>query len=211
MTIRAKRAMNVCVTVIWSSVNCHSMGNCFRTVRLGSLTAESGTVKYSGGLPMNYDSSLYTVYEAIFHARKQSPELWTDGYSTTVLTALMGGRAWGWPVVGVTPAALEVFAGNDYRYKSRSGVTRAHLRPRIETMREAMSGDNPLSEEEFFWTWNENDKTILCARGENKNNYIPDFIPIENPNAQLFSSRKVSWTHRKPEIELLRKLHAEIM
>jgi hypothetical protein len=117
----------------------------------------------------------------------------------------MSGKAFSWRVVGITEAALRRFHELDYRYKSRLGLTRAHLRERINTVRKLLSRSEPLSASEFIEYWLENDRTVLCADGENKA-IVPHYIEIESNGGSLFSSNFVGWRHGKKERDLLRSL-----
>jgi hypothetical protein len=121
-----------------------------------------------------------------------------------------GGKSVSWRVVGITPAAVDAFAAADFRLKSGQGITGAHLRPRIETVRELLAPDTPLSEREFLDIWLTNDRTILCARGENRL-AIPKYIPIENDDGTLFSchGKLAGWHHRKRERGFLKQLFDE--
>jgi hypothetical protein len=100
-----------------------------------------------------------------------------------------------------------VFAAAGFYSKSGHGITRAHLRSRLDTVRELMLPDKPLSESEFFEIWVANDPTILCARGENKHG-LPKYIPFDNDDGTLFScDRKLAgWHHRKRERDFLKEL-----
>jgi hypothetical protein len=111
-----------------------------------------------------------------------------------------------WRVVGVTKAALGKFAELNYRYESGQGLKRAHLRPRIETVRELLSRSEPLSQSEFIEYWVAHDRVVLCAEGENKAT-VPPFIEIENSDGSLFPTTAVKWRHGAKERELLRLLY----
>lgn len=119
----------------------------------------------------------------------------------------MAAKEFSWRVVGITNAALQKFAELDFRYRPQNGLTRAHLTPRIATVRALLAKQAPISAEEFITTWLANDRTILCAKGENKN-LMPDYIPIENNDGLLFSCHRIlaGWRHGKNEREYLREL-----
>ena len=68
------------------------------------------------------------------------------------------------------------------------------------------SPDAPLPEGEMLAIWFANDRTVLCARGENKAT-VPDYLPIENADGALFPATMVAWRHGKRERDLLRGLH----
>ena len=85
---------------------------------------------------------------------------------------------------------MKKFKELNFRYKSGIGITRAHLVPRIGTVRALLAPSEPLGESEFWKIWLHNDVTILCAAGENKAS-IPSFIPFENADGELFSCHRV--------------------
>lgn len=152
----------------------------------------------------------YALYWALHQVHKKAPTVWTVQECTRVLTAIMAAKSYSWRVIGITPSALHEFAGADFRNKSGQGITRAHLRPRIETVRTLMLPPEPLSQEIFFDTWLANDTTVLCARGENRG-AIPKYIPIDNEQGTLFSchGKLAGWHHRKTEQDFLRALHRD--
>jgi hypothetical protein len=65
----------------------------------------------------------------------------------------------------------------------------------------------PVPEHQFIRTWLNNDQTVICARGENKQT-LPKYIPIENDDGTLFScaGKLAGWHHGKKEIEFLKNL-----
>lgn len=153
--------------------------------------------------------ALHSVYVAIHRAHKTAPQLFTIGHCTTIITALMGSQTWSWRVVGITHAALKAFTEHDYKHKSKQGITRAHLHPRIKTAALLLRPDQPLSEAEFIETLLLHDVTVLCARGENRA-AVPEYIAFTNDDATLFASKKVSWGHTKNEQTFLRNLHLSL-
>lgn len=118
----------------------------------------------------------------------------------------MSAKPFAWHVVGVTEAALRKFHELNYRYQAGHGLTRAHLRPRIETVRELLNRSDPMSQSEFIEYWFAHDRTVLCARGENKA-IVPKFIAIENHDGSLFPSTRIAWRHGRKERELLQTLY----
>ena len=152
--------------------------------------------------------TFHVLYSALHQAHKQAPNLWTVQECNRVLTAIMAAKPSSWRVIGVTSSALHEFAAADFRSKSGQGITRAHLRPRIETVRTLMLPPEPLTEEAFFATWLANDCTVLCAKGENRKT-LPKYIPIDNEEGTLFSchGKLAGWHHRKTEQDFLRALH----
>ncbi len=152
--------------------------------------------------------ALYGKYLAIFNAYKSDPEFFTLANSNTELTTIMGGRHWSWHVIGITKAALEIYRNCDFKYKSKQGLTRAHIQPRIETSKKLLCPDLPVSQEKFFEIWLNADKTIICGPGENRSRFVPEYIPLENNDYSLFKGRKVGWKDSPHhEGKLLRELY----
>ena len=152
--------------------------------------------------------TVHALYSALHQAHKEVPALWTLQECSRVLTAIMAAKSFSWRVVGITHAALDQFATAAFRSKSGQGITRAHLRPRIETVKTLMLSPKPLSEEALFDTWLANDLTVLCSKGENRKT-IPKYIPIDNELGTLFSchGKLAGWHHRTAERDFLLALH----
>jgi hypothetical protein len=148
--------------------------------------------------------TFHFLYSAVHQAYKQAPTVWTPQQCSRVLTAIMGGRAFSWRVIGITPAALDKFAEADFYLESGQGIKRAHLRPPLDTARKLLRPVKPVSEGELFETWLADDPTILCAKGENKHS---KYIKIENEDGTLFSGKSVGWHHGEREREFLKELH----
>lgn len=146
--------------------------------------------------------ALHAVYVTLHNTIRNNPDVFSAGQYTSAITHLMGGRGWSWRVVGITPRAQEQFQAQGFQKTARDGITRAHIIGRQDTCIQLFQADNILTVDEFFRTYLENDKTILCARGENRRN-IPNVIHIENPNADLFPSARIGWRHGEAEINFL--------
>lgn len=131
---------------------------------------------------------------------------------TRVLTATLASRHYSWRVIGITEAALLKFAEMDFRYVSRCGITRAHLVDRKTTVHAMFDRSAPLTFLEFANLIWERDRTVLTARGENKNGFVPQYIPIDNEDGNLFSERGqlALWRHGKAKREFLRNLYASL-
>ena len=151
--------------------------------------------------------TIWQQYVALFLAKEAAPEYWSTKHCNRMLTNLMGCRDFSWHVVGITQKALIQYKGQDFKRMGRDGITRGHIVPRAETAEKVMNLDHYLSKEEFFNTWLTNDKTVLCARGENKK-VLPEFIEFEN-SENLFNCENmiVGHRHKKQEIEFLRNLY----
>lgn len=142
----------------------------------------------------------HKIYSAVHYSHKLIPQIWTDHECNRILSATMAGKQFSWRVIGITPKALGQFQLLDFKYKSRQGFTRAHLKPRIETVRYLLAPDNPYNMNDFYNEWIKNDKTVICARGENKIE-VPPFIHISNEDGLLFScqGKLAGWKHTKNE------------
>ena len=144
----------------------------------------------------------YDLYVALHRSRRMNPQIFTMGRCTAILTAMMGGRSWSWRVVGITPAALRLFQNSGYKKTARDGITRAHIQGRSKTTSELLQSVEPLPIEEFARIWIENDKTVLCVRGENKDP-LPDYVIFEDAEHGFFPSTQIAWRHGKMEKEFL--------
>lgn len=67
--------------------------------------------------------------------------------------------------------------------------------------------------EEFFIVFLHNDRTVIMLTKQNDHTKpFPDYIKIDNPNAELFSNGSLmSWKHGKKEREYLRQLYAGLV
>jgi len=151
--------------------------------------------------------TLHALYAAVHRAHKDVPTVWTDHECNRVLTAIMAAKPFSWRVVGITPQALRQFSDLAFRYKSKLGFTRAHIHPRIETVRSLLAPEDPVPESDFIDIWIKNDRTVICSRGENVA-ALPEYIPFENDDGALFScaGKLAGWHHKKQEIEFLKNL-----
>ncbi len=152
--------------------------------------------------PVEEAACSYELYVALHRSRRRNPQIFTMGLCTTILTAMMGGRSWSWRVVGITPAALQLFHNSGYKKTAGDGITRAHIQGRSKTTSELLQSERPLPTEEFARIWIENDKTVLCVRGENKNQ-LPDYVIFEDAEHGFFPSTQIAWRHGKMEKEYL--------
>jgi hypothetical protein len=151
--------------------------------------------------------TLHALYAAVHRAHKDLPAVWTDHECNRILTAIMAAKPFSWRVVGITPKALRQFSELDFRYKGQLGFTRAHIVPRITTVRSILETEEPLPEDVFLDIWLKNDRTVICSRGENKA-ALPEYISFENDDGALFScaGKLAGWGHKKREREFLRDL-----
>lgn len=150
----------------------------------------------------------YDLYVSLHRSCRANPQIFTTGRCTQILTAMMGGRSWSWRVVGITPAALKLFHKLCYKYKPGEGITRAHIVSRSETTKILIYSPEPLEKGEFTRLWIENDRTVLCAKGENKA-IMPDFLEFDDRANELFPSKHIAWRHGKEEQEFLKRFAIE--
>ena len=147
----------------------------------------------------------YEMYAALHRSHIQHPHIFTMGRCSVILTAMMGGRPWSWRVVGITPAALQSFRASSYKKVAGDGIQRAHIQSRIKTTRELLQTDDPFPMDEFVRTWIENDKTVLCGKGENKDP-LPAYYSFADSEHTMFQSAQVAWRHGSKEREYLMNL-----
>jgi len=155
-------------------------------------------------------AALYRVYVAQFEAVRDFPGAFTKNDATRMLTSLMGSRPWSWRVVGITPAALDLFAENEFK-RVRGLVERGHLSDRSSTAYDLFYGrDTAMGLDEFFSFFLERDKTVLMAKHENKSRAggeVPAYISIPSDKHLFPCGTLIGWQHRSAEIEFLRGLH----
>lgn len=150
---------------------------------------------------------IWKQYVALFMAKQADPEYWSPRHCNRVLTHLMAGRDFSWQVIGITKKALEQYKTQNFKRTNKDGITRGHINPRAVTANLVMNPPTHLSLEKFFEIWLENDKTVLCAKGENKT-VLPEYIKFENTE-NLFNCKDmvVGHRHKEQEIEFLKKLY----
>lgn len=158
--------------------------------------------------------ALHGLYVALFNAKHACPEDFHGGRLTTIQTAIMGIENYGWRVVGITREALDLLASADFnKNKLPRQLCRGHIVDRIATTRMLFERKAPLGLEEFFEVFLHNDRTVIMLNKQNGHTKpFPDYIKIDNPNAELFPNGSLmSWKHRKKEREYLRHLHAGLV
>ncbi|MDK9726062.1 MAG: hypothetical protein OEL88_14420 [Sterolibacteriaceae bacterium MAG5] len=126
----------------------------------------------------------------------------------------MGDRLWSWRVVGITPEALALFAQHDFKKPPQKGaVVRGHLVSRKRTAEQLFHNEEPLGIGAFFDLFLTNDCTVLMLSKQNpsRGDQIPEYIPIENPDAYLFPCASLmGYHHEEQEVEFLRKLSPSV-
>ena len=157
--------------------------------------------------------ALYGLYVALFNARQTCPQDFTDRRLTTIQTAIMGVEDAGWRVIGITREALDLLATANFdKNKLPKRLCRGHIIDRIQTTRLLFDRKGPISLEGFFDLFLQNDRTVIMLNEQNRAAQFPEFIEIDNPEAELFPNHGlISWKHRKPEREFLRQLQLRLL
>lgn len=114
----------------------------------------------------------------------------------------------GWRVVGITPAALDVFSKHGFERRSGMRVNRAHVIPRYQTYK-AMLGKGFFDKNELWDYYWERDHTILSTSSENMKSVSENSIYFEVPQDHriLFRMKGFAWKHGDEEVAFLRELH----
>jgi hypothetical protein len=158
--------------------------------------------------------ALHGLYVALFNARQACPKDFHGGRLTTIQTAIMGIENYGWRVIGITREALDLLATADFdKNKLPRRLCRGHIIDRIQTTRLLFDREKPMLLENFFDAFLHNDRTVIMLNEQNNHTTpFPEFIEIDNPDAELFPNGSLmSWKHRKKEREYLRRLHLGIL
>lgn len=119
-----------------------------------------------------------------------------------------------WRVVGITEAALNQLEEQGYKYKTRSGIQRAHIYDRYETF--GLLIDETRTQQNFWDFISDRDRTVLAIKGEYNTVTFEQAVPIDDPGLFLepgqtvyFPSRQVSYRHTSIERDFLRDFHAK--
>ena len=114
--------------------------------------------KKSASAPQRSEwATIHAVYVALHQGHRLAPDVWTVTECNRVLSAATAAKPTSWRVIGITPAALKRLAGFDFKYRSREGFTRGHLRSRVATMREVLAPKRPMSQRQLATVWQKND------------------------------------------------------
>jgi hypothetical protein len=127
-----------------------------------------------------------------------------DGIRREMLTWAITENPDHWPVVGVTPDALERFSQHDFQCVSRIGIHRSHLADR-RVWQSVMLAER-LSFDDWLDLYIRSDQTVLATSSENMKGTIPKYIPIPL-SLGLFRSTGYKWRHTSKEREYLRALY----
>lgn len=113
-----------------------------------------------------------------------------------------------WRVVGITPAALEVFKQHDFKKVSGMGINRSHIVQRHSFYNELINQE--ITDHQTFWDlYHQNDCTILATSTENMSKsekIFHNYYDIPNDERNLFQTAGYAWKHKVEEIEFLKSL-----
>jgi hypothetical protein len=155
--------------------------------------------------------ALHDLYLALYRAKQVCPEDFSDGRLTTIQTAIMGIKTFGWRVIGITREALDLLATENFnKHKLPRRLCRGHVVARIETTRLLFDREEPMQLEDFFEAFLRNDTTVIMLNEQNRHGTpFPQFVEIDNPNGDLFPNGSLmGWGHGNKEREYLRSLHS---
>ena len=141
---------------------------------------------------------LYSVYVKLFEVVKEHPGEINNQCLTELITWLLSSTEGSWLVVGITEGAFSEYAKHGFGHK-KGIFARGHLVSRARTRERMFDGEEPLSSDEFWGTYHQNNKTVLMLNSENETEPGPDFkfIEFKEPSPDLFPNRAIGWGHRK--------------
>ena len=132
----------------------------------------------------------------------------SDKIKIKLLSTLFSANPNCWRVVGITIAALEVFASHNFQRVSGMGVNRSHIHQRSAIYKEMLSMDFAGSDD--FWDhYYKHDYTILATSTENMQDRIieSNAYPVPQDERMLFRTRGYSWKHGDEEEYFLVELY----
>ncbi|AOZ06717.1 hypothetical protein [Cupriavidus malaysiensis] len=154
--------------------------------------------------------ALYSIYLAQFKAFKACPDQLNKADATRMLTSLMGSKPWSWRVVGITPAALEVFKEHHFEKPKEKLLQRGHIYSRSSTAEALLRSDEPRPLKDFFDFFLERDKTVIGLTSENPsrgNHSTPCYYPIDLSSELFPCGSLIGWKQGEKEATFLRALY----
>ncbi len=157
-------------------------------------------------------ANFHKIYLAVLDAHRESPSTFNYQECTRILYAMMAAKSFSYKVIGITEAALKRFKEMDFKRPQGHGIVRAHILPRIDTVKELLGRNSPFEPEEFMEFFIERDETVFCKKSENKQT-TPDYLPISNEDGKLFSCDGVlaGWRHKIREREFLEEVYEDFL
>ena len=158
-------------------------------------------------------SDLNLLKEVLFHdyqiiKKMRGPE----GNKIKILSTLFSINPNSWRVVGITPAALEIFNKHNFKKVSGMGINRSHLVQRYPFYESLLNMDI-TSPEEFWNTYYSNDITVLATSSENMKNspsITMQSIYIPNDERSLFKTDGYAWKQKEEEEKFLSELYIQL-
>jgi hypothetical protein len=153
---------------------------------------------------------LNLLKEVLFHdyqilKKMRGPE----GNKIKILSTLFSINPNSWRVVGITPAALEIFSQHNFKKVSGMGINRSHLVQRYPFYESLLKMEFESSED--FWDkYYSNDITVLATSSENMKNSLTitkDSIYVPNDERSLFKTAGYAWKHKEEEEKFLSELY----
>jgi len=112
-----------------------------------------------------------------------------------------------WRVIGITKECLKRFESLNFKYKSKQGINRSHIKQRMQTFVEIFE-HNFETPNELWSYYYDRDETVLSTSTENMTEQMSEIIPIDT-TLGFFKSNKVGWKHNIPERIFLEQLYNE--
>lgn len=157
-------------------------------------------------IPNKDKKDLYGIYKALFKINKTNPGLFAPMRLNAIFTNVMASQNWGWHVIGISQKALKEYKTNRFKHP-KGKLHRGHLKMRAKTTDRFFNLDKPMSIDEFFKIYLDNDKTIIMTKEENATNKVPKgYKKITNPKAELFVNAPIGWRHGANETAYLKKI-----
>jgi hypothetical protein len=130
------------------------------------------------------------------------------GNKIKMLSTLFSINPNSWRVVGITPAALEIFKEHNFKKVSGMGINRSHLVQRYPFYESLLKMDitNP---EDFWHKYYSKDVTVLATSSENMKNspsITKESIYVPNDERSLFRTAGYAWKHKEEEEKFLSEL-----
>ena len=114
-----------------------------------------------------------------------------------------------WRVLGITKAALEVFAKEDYLKVSGIDINRSHTTDRH--IRNTFLLENPMQDAEEWWQYVvDHDGTYFATKSENLSDKWSEMVEFTELPDGAFRNAGFGWRHRKSvEMPYLKALHTQ--
>lgn len=157
-------------------------------------------------------SDLNLLKEVLFHDYQIIKKMrGPDGNKIKILSTLFSINPNSWRVVGITPAALEIFSQHNFKKVSGMGINRSHLVQRYPFYESLLKMEIENSED--FWDkYYRNDITVLATSSENMKNspsITMESIYVPNDERSLFKTAGYAWKHKEEEEKFLGELYVQ--